>query len=193
MTAWLQHQSCKQQVRPQQSSVPHFGPTMWLGSHLSRGRCEGLSMQPFSYLCVQLISEPKNNNQVSPILAWVVAANALLQADWIKVSLLKASPYGGGTPLCSSLAIQHTDVIPRLASAASVSSPQAGPPENTFCSWMYDHVQSSALTPGLCSQVALYSWKQGVYVHAYSSISLRVHHLQPFPECCAERVLRVLL
>ncbi len=42
-----------------------------------------------------------------PILASVVAANALLLADLMSVSLLNASPYGGGTPRCNSLRKQR--------------------------------------------------------------------------------------
>jgi len=38
----------------------------------------------------------------------VVAANALLLADLMSVSLLNASPYGGGTPRCNSLGKQRT-------------------------------------------------------------------------------------
>ncbi len=59
MAAPSELQAASHQEGRQQSSVPHFGPTMWLGSHLSMGRCEGLSMEPLSCLCVQLRSKGK--------------------------------------------------------------------------------------------------------------------------------------
>ncbi len=46
-----------------------------------------------------------------PILASVVAAKAFEEADLMSVSLEKFSPYGGGTPLCSSLRVKPMHVI----------------------------------------------------------------------------------
>ncbi len=45
-----------------------------------------------------------------PILASVVAAKAFEEADLMSVSFEKLSPYGGGTPLCSSLHVKPTHV-----------------------------------------------------------------------------------
>jgi len=46
-----------------------------------------------------------------PILASVVAAKAFEEADLMSVSFEKFSPYGGGTPLWSSLHVKVKHVI----------------------------------------------------------------------------------
>jgi len=115
MTAWLQHQSCKQQViKKGDSSQVYLILVQRCGLEaISQGVAVRACQCSHSAICVCNSDQRQTSkSQVSPILAWVVAANALLQADGIKVSLLKASPYGGGTPLCSSLAIQHSAIIP---------------------------------------------------------------------------------
>jgi len=51
-----------------------------------------------------------------PILASVVAAKAFEEADLMSVSFEKFSPYGGGTPLWSSLRVKvkHVNFMPEL-------------------------------------------------------------------------------
>ncbi len=158
-----------------------------------------------------------SKSQVSPILAWVVAANALLQADGIKVSLLKASPYGGGTPLCSSLAVQHrhhsmtcnllwADIVYLIldkALRATVIVPYGS--FDCFCfislsrssrnttHFAVGRISASSPLPShqACAVKFPCMTASKVWMRT-QSISLRLY--QPFPKCCAERVLlRVLL
>ena len=73
MAAASELQAASHQERRQRSGVPHFGPMMWLGSHLSMGRCEGLSIelqQSHSAVCVCNSDQRQTSkSQVSPILA----------------------------------------------------------------------------------------------------------------------------
>ena len=58
-----------------------------------------------------------------PILASVVAAKAFEEADLMSVSFEKCSPYGGGTPLWSSLhvKVKHVNFMHKLPVQHAIS------------------------------------------------------------------------